>query len=123
MAENPSNGSLRLDSWKAIAAYLGRDERTVQRWERKLGLPVRRLPGGRGTSVFAYAAELDAWLAANQPAANHITADAQTEEPHAAGKPWRVCLYVDERGTALQQQALTEIFSGRVGGPRCATLP
>lgn len=84
MAENPSNGSLRLDSWKAIAAYLGRDERTVQRWERKLALPVRRLPGGRGTSVFAYAAELDAWLAANQPAANHITAHAQTEEPHAA---------------------------------------
>lgn len=66
MAGN-GNGSSRLDSWKAIAAYLGRDERTVQRWERRLALPVRRLPGGRGSSVFAYTAELDAWLAANEP--------------------------------------------------------
>ena len=52
----------RLDSWKAIAAYLHRDGLTVRRWERRLGLPVRRLPGGRGASVFAYTAEIDAWL-------------------------------------------------------------
>ena len=32
----------RLDSWKAIATYLKRDVRTVQRWERKEGLPVHR---------------------------------------------------------------------------------
>jgi hypothetical protein len=29
-----------LGSWKEIAAYLGRDVRTVQRWEKKEGLPV-----------------------------------------------------------------------------------
>ena len=80
MAGTGSNGSQRLDSWKAIAAYLGRDERTVQRWERKLALPVRRLPGGRGTSVFAYAAELDAWLAANEPAVR-VTADLLPAQP------------------------------------------
>jgi hypothetical protein len=33
----------RLDSWKEIAAYLGRSIRTVQRWEREEGLPVHRL--------------------------------------------------------------------------------
>ena len=33
----------RLDSWKEIAAYLGRGVRTVQRWEREEGLPVHRL--------------------------------------------------------------------------------
>ena len=33
----------RLDSWKEIAAYLGRGLRTVQRWEREEGLPVHRL--------------------------------------------------------------------------------
>ncbi len=31
-----------LDSWKKIAAYLDREVRTVQRWEKKEGLPVHR---------------------------------------------------------------------------------
>jgi hypothetical protein len=33
-----------------------------------------------------------------------------------AGKPWRVSLYVDERATAVQHDALTTIFLGRGGG-------
>ena len=33
-----------------------------------------------------------------------------------AGKPWRVCLYLDEQATGEQQRALTEIFTGRAGG-------
>ena len=32
------------------------------------------------------------------------------------GAPWRVVLYVDEKGKAEQQQALTNIFLGRAGG-------
>jgi TolB-like protein len=52
----------RLDSWKAIAAYVGRDVRSAQRWERERGLPVHRVPGEKGGSVFAYTAELDSWL-------------------------------------------------------------
>jgi len=52
----------RLDSWKAIATYLGRDVGTVRRWERTRGLPVHRVPGGKGSSVFAYTSEIDAWL-------------------------------------------------------------
>jgi hypothetical protein len=32
------------------------------------------------------------------------------------GAPWRVVLYVDERGTAEQQQALRYIFLGHAGG-------
>jgi hypothetical protein len=63
----PTNGNGRLDSWKAIAAYLNRDERTVRRWERDSGLPVRRVPGGRGTSVFAYTHEIDDWLRNSPP--------------------------------------------------------
>jgi hypothetical protein len=53
----------RLDSWKDIAQYLGRDERTVQRWETECALPVHRTPGRKRGSVFAYSHELDAWLA------------------------------------------------------------
>jgi len=58
MPESRSSNT-KLDSWKEIAAYLGRDVRTVIRWEKKRGLPVRRLPGGQ--AVFAYQHELDAW--------------------------------------------------------------
>jgi TolB-like protein/tetratricopeptide (TPR) repeat protein len=59
----------RLDSWKAIASYLERDVRTVQRWEKELGLPVRRLQHQRQASVYALKSELDDWLATRQPVA------------------------------------------------------
>lgn len=64
-AINSSPGRKRLDSWKEIAAFFGRDERTVNRWEKELGLPVHRLPGTKGR-VYAYADELSAWLAASK---------------------------------------------------------
>jgi Tol biopolymer transport system component len=51
----------RLDSWKQIAAYLGRGVTTVQRWEQEEGLPVHRLAHAKKGSVFAYKRELDAW--------------------------------------------------------------
>jgi Tol biopolymer transport system component len=51
----------RLDSWKEIAAYLGRDVTTVQRWEKREGMPVHRHQHDRMGSVYASRAELDAW--------------------------------------------------------------
>jgi hypothetical protein len=51
----------RLDSWKAVAAYLKRDVTTVQRWERREGLPVHRHLHDKRGSVYALASELDAW--------------------------------------------------------------
>jgi hypothetical protein len=55
-------GGERLDSWKAIAAYLGKDAGTARRWERTRGLPVHRVPGGKGTSVYAFTSEIETWL-------------------------------------------------------------
>jgi len=52
-----------LNSWKEIAAYLGKGVRTVQRWEQTLGLPVKRPNGAGKDSVFASTDELDQWLA------------------------------------------------------------
>lgn len=52
----------RLTTWKEIATFVGRDERTVKRWEESRGLPVRRVPGAGHASVFAYADEIEAWL-------------------------------------------------------------
>ena len=51
----------RLDSWKAIAAYLKRDVTTVQRWERREGMPVHRHLHDKRGSVYALVPELEAW--------------------------------------------------------------
>ena len=51
----------RLDSWKEIASHLNRDVTTVQRWEKREGMPVHRHRHDRMGSVYASRAELDAW--------------------------------------------------------------
>lgn len=67
----------RIESWKGIAAYFGRDERTVKRWEKTRGLPVHRLPGEKG-GVFAYTRELEVWLNSASP---------EFSDPVAPGAP------------------------------------
>ena len=57
----------RLDSWKEIAAYVGRDVRTVIRWEQKGGLPVYRVPVGQRQAVYAFRHEIDEWMAGSLP--------------------------------------------------------
>jgi len=56
---DPSS-SEQLDSWKEIASYLKRDERTVRRWQKE-GLPVHRHMHTKRAAVYAYKAEIDAW--------------------------------------------------------------
>ena len=51
-----------LSSWKEIALYVGRSVRTVQRWEREIGLPVHRPNAKSEGVVVALPAELDAWV-------------------------------------------------------------
>src|SRR5215813_8450113 len=52
----------RLNSWKEIAVYLKRDVTTVQRWERREGMPVHRHLHDRQGSVYAFRPELDDWV-------------------------------------------------------------
>ncbi len=74
----------RLDSWKEIAAYLNRDVTTVQRWEKREGMPVHRhLHDTRG-SVYALSAELDAWLASRSLGSEGEPA-AETDSPKISG--------------------------------------
>lgn len=49
----------RLDSWKEIATYLNRDVPTVQRWEKREGMPVHRHVHDKRGSVYALTEELD----------------------------------------------------------------
>jgi hypothetical protein len=81
-----------LNSWKEIAAYLGRGVRTVQRWEQELALPVRRPRGKSRSAVIAFKSELDKWLhqaPAEQLSQNHE--DEHEQAPRdASGKPARI---------------------------------
>jgi hypothetical protein len=63
-------GRDRLDSWKEIAVYLGREVRTAQRWEKRESLPVYRHVHAKASSVWAFKHEIDAWLHTRSPAAS-----------------------------------------------------
>ena len=68
LPNGPNEG--RLDSWKKIAVYLKRDITTVQRWEKREGMPVHRHLHDKMGSVYAFQSELDAWMlgrSAQQP--------------------------------------------------------
>ena len=74
----------RLDSWKEIAAHLNRDVTTVQRWEKREGMPVHRHLHDRMGSVYAFPAELDAWARSrNLRAAQENANDAPSPSPPA----------------------------------------
>ena len=77
----PSRGS-NLDSWKEIAAYLRRDIRTVQRWEKQEGLPVHRHQHDERGTAYAYSGEIDEWL---QNRRRRAGAAAQPDEPSPPG--------------------------------------
>ncbi len=72
---------VRLDSWKEIADYLGKGERTVKRWENERSLPVRHVPGHGHGSVYAFTAELDEWLLSQRP-----KGQVSSQENAAAGE-------------------------------------
>jgi TolB-like protein/Tfp pilus assembly protein PilF len=79
-----------LDSWKEIAAYLNRDVTTVQRWEKREGMPVHRHVHDKRGSVYALGSELDAWLQSRKPPSieeeKEQKSDAGLETPLADGR-------------------------------------
>ncbi len=77
-----SSAGKRLDSWKEIAAFLGRAERTVKRWETERGLPVHRVPGSARGSVFGYSGELLDWL---EGRSHELDADEATVHDNGEG--------------------------------------
>lgn len=80
------HGRQRLSSWKEIATHLRREVRTVVRWEKERGLPVHRVPGGQGRSVFAFTDELDRW------AAGESSKDVQASSSSSLRIPPRVAV-------------------------------
>ena len=120
----------RLDSWKEIAAYLGRGIRTVQRWEREEGLPVHRLAHEKRGSIYARKEELAAWwesrrLTLDSPAASEavdsavtprlerVTRTAATTNWPALSSDARLIAYVSDAG---QDGTTPQIWIQQIGG-------
>jgi TolB-like protein/Tfp pilus assembly protein PilF len=75
----------RLDSWKEIAAYLKRDVTTVQRWEKREGMPVHRQLHDRMASVYASTSELDTWVQSRRKGLEEEENKLQTEATPGEG--------------------------------------
>ncbi len=109
---DPPTDEPRLESWGEIAAYLRREIRTVQRWERYQGLPVRRLQIGKLGSVYAYRSELDKWYRERQP---HV--DNGEEDTEKAGDG-EVAAHVTVSTEADRQESKGEASSSELPPPR-----
>lgn len=85
--ESSKSAQDRLDSWKEIAAYLNRDVTTVQRWEKREGMPVHRHLHDRAGSIYASRSELDAWVRGRSLRASQENGDSTSSpiplEPQA----------------------------------------
>ena len=82
--------------------------------------------GGRSTYGVCYGAL--SWLIAEGRAGETdlsglAVALAFWYDDDEPGSPWRLVLYVDERGDGGQREALAAIFLGRLGGERILKLP
>src|SRR5215207_7987597 len=77
----------RLDSWKEIAAFIKRDVKTVQRWEKREGMPVHRHVHDKLGSVYAFRADLDAW-SRNRRLSTSETSDPEGRTGTAVARRW-----------------------------------
>src|SRR6201988_2848225 len=102
-SERTSEG--RLDSWKEIAAYLNRDVTTVQRWEKREGMPVHRHVHDKRGSVYALTSELYAWVQSRSP----YWEEKEEEEKVATDAPAEVA---EVRPTASRMRRWFVLASG-----------
>jgi hypothetical protein len=99
----------KLDSWKEIAEYIGRDVRTAMRWESEMGLPVRRVPGGKRRAVFGLTDEIDAWIQAR---------GKEIPEPLSAAPNRRTAWGIALAAAVCVLLIATPFFLGHLGFPK-----
>ena len=97
----------RLDSWKQIAAHLKRDVTTVQRWEKREGMPVHRHLHDRMGSVYAFSSELDAWAQSRRLRLEEEEKELRAERPPDGE--------VDVRPTGTSRARLWLVLGGVAG--------
>jgi TolB-like protein/tetratricopeptide (TPR) repeat protein len=110
----------RLDSWKAIAQFLGREVRTVQLWEKSEGLPVHRHFHRSLGSVFGFRSELEAWRTRSRSSADHgenmYTGESSLPAPTLRA-PEIITIAVlpfDSRGCTREQQRFNDGMASEV---------
>ena len=102
----PEGPADRLDSWKDIATYLKRDVSTVQRWEKREGMPVHRHLHDKLGSVYAFRLELDAW---SQSRSLHV---GREDDDESAPSVDRLEGPADERRVRVPGPALDDSKGG-----------
>jgi Tol biopolymer transport system component len=107
VASSAQDSSERLDSWKAIASYLGRSDKTVRRWEEKEGLPVHRLHHDKRGSIYAYKQELDAWWQLRKASIDDVP---PVSTPAASGSARRVLVFFGVLAAILGAALCTDIW-------------
>ena len=98
-----------LESWKQIAAYLDRSERTVRRWEATEGLPVHRREHEMQDTVFAFRHEIEAWSRLRSKCPTPFSADepGYVPAPDAAANTYLV-----------EHDAITRTMHAYIAGAR-----
>ena len=100
-----------MDSWKEIAAYLKRDVRTVQRWEKQEGLPVHRHLHAKLGSLYAFKSELDVWWQDGHDRIDRLDAGAgETSDSQPSSESGPLAANPEHRLTAGFVEALTTLF-------------
>lgn len=96
--ESKQTDETALESWKEIAAYLRRQVKTVQRWEKEEKLPVHRHSHKSRSSVYAYPSEIDAWRAGRRVAPEPAAVVRPSWRPVAIGVTTLLCLVMVGNG-------------------------
>ena len=120
IALEETSTNVKLDSWKEIAAYLDRDPRTVQMWEKQEGFPVHRLAHRARSSVYAFTAEIDAWMRMRSNQESEPLADAPSNAAHPPNRTWLIRIAVTG-AAALLCLGVSAVWISR--GRRPATSP
>lgn len=120
----------RIEGWKSIGAYFGRDRTTAIRWARERHLPIHRMPGGKTGTIFALRHELDAWATSDESTAaveNTSTPAPPIAATSALGLQRRAVIWGGAGATLLAAAAIfSPILTGAdavVAGPVLDVLP
>jgi len=98
-----------LESWKQIAAYLDRSERTVRRWESSEGLPIHRREHEKQDTVFAFRHEIEAWNRQRTKCPPELSPD-EAEISHTVKTPANAYL--------VEHDAITRTMHRYIAGAR-----